>query len=271
LLKVPRVRGPLKERTFNIPDEEIEDFLESNVMEVTARYVRTMAGDLVMKRFFGRPDPGEEIARGIVEEAAEASRKLKDPKARRTVQARAEREAELVQDLVDLLRGTNRRPADPRFDGLFRVLRTARNLNFVRLLGKVVISQIPDFGKLIIEEGTARVFGTTLAEFGRGFRGVRMAKNEAQLAGTALDTVLATRARAALDLGDRLVNETAFERAVDELAQGFGTAVGLNPYNVAVKSLTSTMVSTRILKTVEKIARGGSPSRREAAKLAKSG
>ena len=41
----PITRGPMKDRTFNIPDHKIEDFLESNVREVGERYARTMAAE----------------------------------------------------------------------------------------------------------------------------------------------------------------------------------------------------------------------------------
>src|SRR5690606_6469098 len=55
-------RGPLKERTFTIPDEIIENFLESDIDLVGNRYVRVMASDIEMKRKFGSTTLDEQIA-----------------------------------------------------------------------------------------------------------------------------------------------------------------------------------------------------------------
>ena len=57
----PITRGPMKDRTFNIPDRMIEDFLESNVREVGERYARTMAGEVELTRRFGRADMRDQL------------------------------------------------------------------------------------------------------------------------------------------------------------------------------------------------------------------
>lgn len=49
-------RGPLKERTFHIPDALIEDYLEKNIARVAQRYVRQMAPDVELSKTFGSID-----------------------------------------------------------------------------------------------------------------------------------------------------------------------------------------------------------------------
>ncbi len=49
-------RGPLKERTFHIPDALIEDYLEKNIARVAQRYVRQMAPDVELSKAFGSVD-----------------------------------------------------------------------------------------------------------------------------------------------------------------------------------------------------------------------
>ena len=57
-LQVPIERGPLKERTLLIPDEQIEEFLEDNALDVGTRYVRTLSSDLELTReFYYSDDP----------------------------------------------------------------------------------------------------------------------------------------------------------------------------------------------------------------------
>ena len=55
-------RGPMKERTFNVPDELIKDFLVSDIREVGDRYARTMAGEVSLAKRFGRADMRDQIA-----------------------------------------------------------------------------------------------------------------------------------------------------------------------------------------------------------------
>ena len=50
----PITRGPMKDRTFNIPDEAIEDFLVKDVQRVGAFYVNTMTADIEMARLSQR-------------------------------------------------------------------------------------------------------------------------------------------------------------------------------------------------------------------------
>jgi hypothetical protein len=69
----PLKRGPLKDRTYQIPDELIEDFLESDIQEIAGIYGRTMAGDVELTRAFGSADMSTQI-----DEIVANYRELKD-------------------------------------------------------------------------------------------------------------------------------------------------------------------------------------------------
>lgn len=267
-IRIPKQRGPTKERTFLIPDYEIEDFLESNVLEVASRYVRTMSADIEFSRAFGRPDPGENMAKEIREEAAKLADAAPTERERTSILKQAEREAILVQALTEKIRGTTSRPIDPAYRGLVRVGTTLRTLNFLRLLGSVMLSSVPDLGRIVMEEGLTRTVGTVLTDFGRAFKGIRLATKEAQIAGTALDIDLGTRNRMLLDLGERYSDESRFEHWVDTAGQVFGNITLLNHWNTALKSIASSVISTRILESAEKLAQGKALSKREIRKLA---
>lgn len=287
-MNVPRLRGPLKERTFNIPDNMIEAYLVSDVSRVGQFYVNTMVSDIQMARlsqrlgFGGRADDvGRSMREKILEEAKAKVDALDKPgskltdaqkeKQRVALMDKAEREGELVEGLVDLIRGTMRNPMDPSYMGLRRVGKVVRTLNYMRLLGSVLLSSIPDMGRIVMEEGLARSMGTVLSDSLNGFKGIRMARKEAQAAGTANEIFLATRVRAQYDLGERYAQETAFERGLDKAGQWFGIATLLTPWNEAMKSITSALVSTRILSAVEGLATGGKLSDRDLRKLAVAG
>src|SRR3546814_349293 len=58
---IPIKNAPsLKERTFSIPDEMVEDFLESDIDRVSRSYVRTLAPDVELAERFGRADMNDQ-------------------------------------------------------------------------------------------------------------------------------------------------------------------------------------------------------------------
>jgi hypothetical protein len=268
----PKTRGPAKERTFNIRDEEIEDFLVSDALSVTNRYVRTLAPDIEMTRAFGRPDPGDEIGKKVMDDAMVRADNATTEAERSSILKDAEREVEVLQAMVDQIRGVRNRPtAQASFRGLRSLGKAFRTLQFTRLLGSVLLSSIVDMGRIVQEEGLYRTMGGVLRNFGTGFRGIRMGIKQAREAGTALDIELASTARNILDLGDRYATNSRFERMTDAAGQFFSQMTLLNHWNTAMKGMTSSLVSTRILRTVETLAQGGTLSKRDLRKLAQSG
>ena len=270
----PRARGPLKERTFNIPDALIEDFLESNVQVITNRYIRTMAADIEFAREFGEVDPVGALKNEIRDETNSLISGAKSEKERTRLSKEGEQVEAMIEDMVNQLRGVGGNRFDARYAGVRSTLRFLRNLNFARLLGGVVISSISDVGLIVMQEGLARTLGTVMTEFGRGFKGTRMAATEAQTAGTALDMFLSTRVRTMLDLGERYEFQTGiekFERGTQGLANIGANVFLINHWNTALKSITSMMAGTRILDTARKIARGQGLTKFETRRLAQAG
>lgn len=269
----PAARGPMKERTFDIPDEMIEEFLEDDILTVSARYVRTMAADTETKDLLGATNADDLVAK-IRDEAIAEAETLRA--AGKTKQAdRLLREAEvqgsLVHELLAEIRGVRRGPTDPRYQMARRVAKTARDLNYMRLMGSVLISSLPDIGRVVMEEGLTRSFGTLLADTMSGFKGVRLAVGEAQAAGTALDLINGQRAAAMFDTSDRFLATTKFERGMDTASNLYGLLTLLDPWNASLKGWTSLVAGSRILKTCKAVAEGRRVSKRDITKLAKSG
>lgn len=277
---IPAERGPLKERTFNIPDDLIEPWLESNVFDVAHRYIRTMGSDIEFQKEFGRLDM-KEIMSKLTDEKDAMLEKAKTPRERVKIQDEFKRQGDLLESMAAHMRGLNRAPYDANFATMRKLGRIARNLNFARLLGSVVVSSIPDVARIVSEEGLVRTFGGAIGDIGSGLRMIRLAKKEAQMAGTALDMVLNQRASAVFDLGERFADEVRGQgvgnvvdkvaRGTDAVAAGFSRLSLLNHWNTAMKSTTAAMVSTRILETAEKVAKGSKLTDREARRLAQSG
>jgi len=144
-------RGPLKERVFNIPDELIEDFLENDIDTILRQYTRTMAPDVELTRQFGSAD-----MKDTIEGVSDAYRKLLDqaPDEAKRVQISKWRESDVrdIEAMRDRLRGNYKTPADPN-SFFVRAGRVLRDVNFLRMLGGMTLSAIPDLARPIAVNG----------------------------------------------------------------------------------------------------------------------
>ena len=98
-------RGPMKDRTFYIPDELIEDFLDHDAEEVMKRYVRVMGADVEMTHKFGSVDMKEQIdaiRAGYDQLRAGAA----DEAARRALDKQERSDVGDLTSLRDIYRGT---------------------------------------------------------------------------------------------------------------------------------------------------------------------
>ncbi len=266
---VPIKNAPaLKERTFTIPDELVEGFLESDVELVARFYTRTMAPDVELAERFGRADLQEQIA------------KVTDDYARKQTAAKTEAERERlgnrrdadIRDLAamrDRLRGTYAAPADPNAL-LSRVGQGMRHWNYIRMLGGMTVSAIPDLARPVMTEGFMRVAGSGLVPLVRNLRAFKLAGREVQLAGTAWDMVLDTRALSIADIGDDYGRYSKFERGLQAASNRFGVVSLMAPWNQVMKQFAGVVTQARILDDVARLA-AGALGRRGVERLAMGG
>lgn len=158
---------------------------------------------------------GIEIARkfGSVD-MAEQIRQINDEADRRIASAGSDRERSRLESnrrssvrdieaMRDRIRGQYALPSNP--DGLvMRANRVVRNLNYLRLLGGMTVSAIPDMGRIVFTHGLTSTFRDGFVPLVTNFRKFRLAAEEVKQAGTALDI--------AVDQGDVT---TGIEQVVD--------------------------------------------------------
>lgn len=269
-VQVPRLRGPMKERTFNIPDHLIEEFLVNDIELIMGRFIRTMAADVEMARAFGKADPNKNLEELILAEADKAKALAKTEKERLKITDAADRDIELVTTLANRVRGVGGMPNSPGMAAFRTVGRVARDWNFTRMLGSVMLGSVPDIGQMALQEGVGRTFGPLLYELGTGFKQIRMAGSEAQEFGVAIDFARGTQAKALFDVGERYEATNIIERASDTAAHHFANISLVNLWNTGTKSATAAIAGSRILRTSRKIAEGKALTRRETYRLAQS-
>lgn len=264
------VRGPLKTRSFDIPDELIEDFLENDIEMISRMYVRSMAPDVELTKAFG----DVQMTEAIKEVDAEWGRIMNaSPEADRSALLK-KRDAD-IRDLAavrDRVRHTYGLPENP--NGLaVRTFRVARSLNYMRLLGGMTLSAFPDAARPVMVHGLGRVFRDGIVPLVRGlgdYSKVKAAAREVKLAGTALDMVLDTRTMSIADIADNFGRRSKFERGIQAATDKFGLVSLMAPWNAAMKQFSGIVTMTRMLDAAAAVT-AGKISEKELGKLAQQG
>lgn len=260
-------RGPLKERTFNIPDERIEDFLESDIDVVMRQYVKTMAPDVELNRVFG--DVTLEAKIGEINDAYK--KKINEATTEKErVKLRNHQIADVrdIGAMRDRLRGTYKTPADP--NAFFvRAGRLMRDFNFMRMLGGMTISAIPDAARLVAVNGLKSV-SKGLAQLATSPKRFNMARAESKKTAAGLDMVLNSRSASLAELTDAYQRGSAFERGVRAATDTFSKMTLMSHWNSAMKQFAGVITSDRILTESLKWA-DGTISKASITKMAVSG
>ena len=263
---VPNVRGPLKERVFNIPDRFIEDFLESDIDIVSRQYVRTMAPDVELSRLYGDASMEDQLVE-ISSSYKELIDAAKTEKERIKLTEQMGNDQRDISAMRDRLRGTYRTPEDPN-SFFIRAGRVLRDANFVRMLGGMTLSAIPDLARPVAVNG--------LMPVARGLRALAspkkfgMAVQEARRAGVGLDMVLNSRVASMAEITDIYNKSSSFERGLRAASDAFGKLTLMTQWNTALKSFSGVVTQDRILAAAIKVS-DGTASKSTIKRLAASG
>lgn len=253
--------GFTKSRTLLIPDERIEDFLESDVNHIMESYLRQVAPEIELTAQFGRKDMGDQI-RQVSEEYTRLIKEAKTPK---------QREADIrdITAMRDRLLGTYGAPQDPR-SFFVRAGRVARNVNFLRLLGGMTVAAATDLMRPMMQHGLRKSLGP-MASMLRNMDAVKIATKDLREMSVGLEYVLSTRTKAIADLTDPYSRRTAFERGLNWMTQKFGNWTLMNQWNSVLKSWSGMIVQSRILDAARQISSGGEIAKTELRKMAQVG
>lgn len=260
--------GFTKSRTLNIPDERIEEYLESDISFVMESYIEQIAPEIELTAKFGKIDLGEQISK-ISEEYNELIATAKTPKERAALEAQRSNDVRDIEAMRDRLLGTYGAPKDPR-SFFVRAGRVMRNVNFLRLLGGMAISSFTDLARPIMQHGLRRSL-PVLAKMLTNMNQIKIAKADLKDMAIGLETVLSTRTRTMADLADPYSRRSFVERGLKWSTQKFGNWTLMNQWNDTMKAWNGLTVQSRILKNAEDLASGGQLSKGDIRKMAQLG
>lgn len=236
--------GPLKERVFLIPDSAIEDFLESDIDILARQYVRSMAPDVELTRMFGSID----LENQINSVKTEWNNKIRAESDKKKLSQMDNRKNTDIIDLVamrDRLLGTYKMPADP--NAFFvRAGRVLRDVNFMRMLGGMTLSAIPDIARTVAVNGLKPV-SKGLVSIAASPKRFNIARKQARKFAVGLDMVLNSRASSMAEITDLYARGSRFERGLRATSDVFSKLTGMAQWNTALKQFSGVVTADRFI------------------------
>ena len=238
------LRGPLRSRTFQIPDNMIDDFLDNDVEDLGRIYLHQIAPDVELKRAFGDVELTDQIA-NVENWYSMEARKLKTEKKRRALDKQRQSDIGDIAAMRDRIRGVYGMDDPNSF--AHRAFRVARNLNYMRLMGGVVASSVPDVARIFMAEGFTKTFSKGLMPLAKNLKTFKVSAAEAKRYGVGVDALMRGRSQIIADVSDYTRGGTAFERGVQSLTDNFGRINLMDYWTAGMKQLHAVTMQNSII------------------------
>ncbi len=248
--------GPLKERLLMIPDNEISDFLENDIEKVMSRYVRSMVNDVTFKTHFGDKNLTDFVSKigddyHKLQEAISAEMKASnatDKEIESALQALAKRHKDDLSDLMwtrDMILGNVHNDVNT----WTRASATVKKLNVARQLGGIVLSSLPDIGRLVWANGLGR-FSKAISSLATNQEFRKLSAEEAKRLGYGFEYALQNRFQSIGDftLDQQLARATTVEKAANYVASNFGRLTGFAYWNQFGKHVAGVLHSDKLIE-----------------------
>jgi hypothetical protein len=272
--------GPLKERTFMVPDELLSThgWLHNDVREVANRYARSVAGEVELTRRFGRADMADQLKEvadeysGLrekvfkaktPEQVNEALGRDKFKPGADVVAAKTEAqrllsldEASAIEDIKagrDMIRGTYNAGVNNSNWGT--ISRSLMHFNYVRQMGGVLLSNLTDFYRPAMVHGLKDYLSfmpkVMPQAFNAGSDGVKLSIMEAKKAGLIVERVTHMLMQQNGDVADPFLSRTSQVERFMQKATNVASRWNLvNVFTDAQQSIASIMSQHRIMSAV---------------------
>ena len=239
--------GPLKARVFMIEDELIEEFLVNDIEQVAKRFVRAIAPDIELTKKFG----DIEMTGKIKEIQDDYMRLMARPDADvRKLEKRMNADIRDIVALRDTLRNVYGMPENP-MDWKIRTGRAFRQLNYIRLLGGMTVSAIPDIARPVMVHGFGRVFGDAIVPLIGNFSAMGKLTQQMRDMGLASDMMMNSRMQQLADVTDDFSRHTIIERGLGAASDTMGMVSLMAPWNTAFKQMTAVVSMNRMIRGID--------------------
>lgn len=255
-------------RALLIPDEKIMNFMVRDIEFLAGITRRRVVPEIEMARAF---DGDINMTTWIDKVKSEAKQQIMAAKTKKERQYWEDAKTQAITDaeaMRDRLLNVYEKPSDPT-GFIPRASLMLRQFAFLTHMGQMMVSSIPDVGKIIFGEG--------LGNFGKSMKGMihnkaafRMRMREKRGWGVGADMALHTRAASFAEIGDEYGHLSKFERGVKGATEKFGFVTLMDAWNSSLKQISGVIVEDRIADAARAWAKG-TISKTDIEKLAASG
>ena len=238
------LKGAFKSRSFMIPDELVEDFLVNDIEELSHTYLRSVASDIEITKEFG--DVG---ATRAIQDINNEYRELIDAapsNKRKGIERKQAQDIADVKGMIDRMRGTYVTPASSPFGQITtRFFNAAKDINYLRLMGGVLPSSIPDVARIIMAEGYVNTLKDGLFPMIKNINSYKVAVADAAPYMKGM-TALGSRADVIADTAYMTQGGTKFERGLRAMSKQYSNINLMNQWTSFTKGLHGVVTQTRI-------------------------
>jgi hypothetical protein len=280
----PIQRGPMKERTLNIPDELVEEYLVKDAMQVASRYARVSAGSVSVKKalqrfgFKNQDEMRQAVRNGYeglaqqVENARTVDEALaivgKEPgmldnfrawAGREDVKVTKERLLTWLNDdmtgaLDDLNAGIERILGTYKLQenntGFGRLVQRANMFNYARLSGNFGLSAITDLYNAAFAHGVSPFLREGVKPLLTNLDAIKLQAKEAKLAGLMVERTLNQRLFTAGEIGDPFAEGTVIDRMLRNVGSIATKMNGVALMQDLSEGINAALTQNRIFKGI---------------------
>jgi len=241
------LRGPLRARKFTIDDDLIEEFLENDIEVLGTRYLQQTGADIELTRKFGSVTLEDEIKQ--IQDYYTILMETADGKNAIALGKKMDADIRDIAGMRDRIRGVYGFQEDNIWT---RIGRSTRDLNYLRLLGGVTVSSLPDAARILMAEGFVKTFSKGLGPLATNTKQFKLAASEAKRYGIGTDVLMSGKSEVIADVGDYTQGGTMIERGLSGAANKFGRINFLDYWTSGMKQLHAVTMQTSIFDGLSK-------------------
>lgn len=273
-------RGAAKGRVWTIRDDKVKDFVVKDIRAIVESHIRTMAPDAEIMAKFGTLDI-DPLKKAVQEDFNRLrGGRVKDKKTGESRKLNnkelAKLDKQLTRDINNItamhekLRGTFAQPDD--YSAPQYVLeRFALGWNFVRLLGDVVASSMPDIMRPVMVHGIERTYGKLFKTLISDVKGLKMASKDAEEMGLALDITTAMTTLRRMNMDEHVPATGRIDDFTNKVTSFGALAFGMNHWTAMMKTFTGVMTQNRMIDGIIGLSQGKDIGIKEIKNLASHG
>lgn len=243
--------GPFKGLDLGFTDAELKPFYGTSLRAALDRFSKAYARDISFKETFGDKNMTREIQR-VKDEYADLLAKNKgDEAATQRILADQNETLSNLEAMRDRELGVFGVPTDP-FSKIDQTAKVIKGLNYLRLGGKMAISQVADMGRLIFHEFVSSTLGKEITGLAKGLRLSKMSKRDLKSMGLYADSYINNNIAMRAGIYDELGGNTALEKAVKKASSIYSRISLLSPFNDFLRGWAANQAVRDTLKLMEK-------------------